>query len=93
MSIVDDVRNKRKADAQYHQAMRLRPRTLREPDMTTYYCDVQTKRFNFMGMKILCAYANGDCRVLAPNGVQFTARAEEVFHIRKGDYHLPPDLD
>lgn len=65
----------------------LRPKTLREPDRDTFYCDIRSKRFSVSCCKILEAYANGDCRVLMPNGIQFTAIAEEVFHIRKGDYH------
>lgn len=70
----------------------LKPKTLLDPDRETFYCDVQTPKFRILGVKILQHYENGDCRVLAPNGIQFTAKAEEVFHIRKGDWHEAVEL-
>lgn len=92
MSIVEEVKAKRKEQERETDERSLRPRTLLEPDRDTFYCDVRNRRFKILGVKILQSYANGDCRVLTPNGVQFTARATEVFHIRKGDYHEAPDL-
>lgn len=92
MSIVAEALAKKKQAEAYEQKLRLRPRTLREPDNDTFYCDVKNKKFQVGCCKILDHYPNGDCRVLTPNGVQFTARAEEVFYIRKGDYHMIPDL-
>lgn len=65
----------------------MRPKTLAEPDRTTFYCDVQTRRFTAKCCKIMCHYSNGDCVVQMMNGIQFTARAEEIFYIRRGDYH------
>lgn len=70
----------------------MRPKSLLEPDRDTFYCDVQSQKLRVAGVKILQHYPSGDCRVLTPNGVQFTARADEVYNIRKGDYHLPVEL-
>lgn len=92
MSLIEEELARRKRQKQYELRVSLRPKTLREPDLDTFYCNVVNKRFKISGVKILQAYPNGDCRVLTPNGVQFTARAEEVFYIRKGDYHEAHDL-
>lgn len=91
MSIVEAaLRRKREEAAEPRTSMR--PMTVSEPDRTTFYCDVRAKRFVINGVKILEAYPNGDCRVIAGNGVQFTAKGDEIYHIRKGDYHEAPDL-
>jgi hypothetical protein len=83
---------RRREEQEYIRKVQMRPKTLREPDNDTFWCTIKSKRFTVDCCKILCAYANGDCTVLTLNGVQFTARAEEIFHIRKGDYHASPDL-
>jgi len=97
-SVADILRSKRerrekeKDNAPYTIVSVGRPKTLREPDRDTFYCDVRTARFSVGCCKILDSYPNGDMRILTPNGVQFTARAEEVFYIRKGDWHEAHDL-
>ena len=92
MSIIEQEKLRREKERKLADERSLRPMTLREPDRDTFYCDIKGRKLAVNGVKILQAYANGDCRVLTPNGIQFTARATEVFHIRKGDWHEEPDL-
>jgi len=62
-------------------------RCFRIPDEVTLYCDIKNKKFTVGCCKMIYHYPNGDAIILTQNGVQFTARAEEIFHIRRGDYH------
>lgn len=91
-SIVENERERRALEERKREEMRLLPRTVLRPDRTTFYCNIRSKRFSIEGVKILEHYVNGDCRVECPNGVTFTARAEEIFYIRKGDYHEGVDI-
>lgn len=92
MNLVERILRERQEKKKQTQSNTMRPRTVLEPDRTTFYCDVLNKRFSYRGAKILYHYANGDCVVLTANGVQFTAKADEIFYIRKGDYHEVPSI-
>ncbi len=92
MGIVEQEKQRRVEQERERDKRSLRPRSVLEPDRDTFYCDIRNRRFKILGVKILQAYPNGDCRVLTPTGVQFTARADEVFYVRKGDYHESPEL-
>ena len=62
-------------------------RLFSEVDRVTAYCDIKTKKFTVGSCKMLHYYPSGDALVRMQNGVEFTARAEEIFNVRIGDYH------